>query len=535
MTTRLADVETADVIAGAVARARTLPAWLLPFIVGAIAFGAGALIIEGYVIGVAHDDGMYVILGKALASGRGYRWLHVPGAPPATHFPPGYPAVLALLWWIFPHFPANVTAFELANALFMGLAAVGVFHLVRSRFAMSDFGSAILALATTLGVPTLTLSVLVMSEPLFLALLLPILLYAERVVDGERQRTRDVVALALLVGMETLVRTHGIALLGALTILLTLRRRFRATLLFTGVAVATLIPWQLWVATHSGVVPPTMQGNYESYGSWFAAGMRSGGVDLLYRTLVRTLGELTKTFEALIAPSMPNVVRIVAVAALATLGSIGARTLWRRAPVTALFVGLYSAMVVVWPFWPARFIWAIWPLIVLLPTLGVRELLQTRYSSRVRQSGRVAAIAAGVLLACGYTTYNVRGYRHQWWASIPRSISDEVRPLLVWVATRTPSDALLATEAETSVYLYTGRPAVPVGTFTVNEFFMPRTPAQNAAVINTVIDYYHPKAVVVSSGAMRDAVRELALSQPPSLVVVDTFPKGGLVLIPEHR
>ena len=29
------------------------------------------IIIEGYVVGVAHDDGMYVILGKALASGRG--------------------------------------------------------------------------------------------------------------------------------------------------------------------------------------------------------------------------------------------------------------------------------------------------------------------------------------------------------------------------------------------------------------------------------------------------------------------------------
>src|SRR5690349_24054015 len=102
---------------------RTWPAWLLPLLVGALAFAAGALIIEAYVVGVVHDDGMYVILAKSLATGRGYRWLNIPGAPPATHFPPGYPAVLALLWWIFPEFPGNVAAFELANAFFMAIAA----------------------------------------------------------------------------------------------------------------------------------------------------------------------------------------------------------------------------------------------------------------------------------------------------------------------------------------------------------------------------------------------------------------------------
>src|SRR3954466_11203431 len=83
--------------------ARTMPAWLLPVLAGAIVIAAGVLIVDSYVVGIAHDDGMYVILGKALATGQGYRWVHVPGAPPATHFPPGYPAVLALLWLIFPN------------------------------------------------------------------------------------------------------------------------------------------------------------------------------------------------------------------------------------------------------------------------------------------------------------------------------------------------------------------------------------------------------------------------------------------------
>jgi hypothetical protein len=177
----------------------------------------------------------------------------------------------------------------------------------------------------------------------------------------------------------------------------------------------------------------------------------------------------------------------------------------------------------------------VWPLVIALPVLGVREVIRWRPSARYASAARMTALAASVLLACGYGVYNVRGYRHEWWSSIPRLISRNVHPLLVWVATHTPRDAVLATEAESEVYLYTGRPTVPVGTFTVDEYFGQRTSVEAAAVIRSVVSHYRPTAVVVSSGAMRDAARELVLGPPPNFVVVDTFPDGGLVLIPKSR
>jgi hypothetical protein len=240
-------------------------------------------------------------------------------------------------------------------------------------------------------------------------------------------------------------------------------------------------------------------------------------------------------FEVFAAPGMPMPVRYVALAALAALAALGARVLWQRARVSAVFLLLYCAIVIVWPFNPQRFLWCVWPLVIVLPILGAREILRWRPSSSHWHAGRVAALAASVLIACGYGVYNVRGYRHQWWSSVPRLISRNVHPLLVWIATRTPRDAVLATEAESAVYLYTGRYTVPVGTFTVDEYFGPRTPAENAAVIRSVVARYRPRAVVVSSGAMRDAARELVLGNPPTFVVVDTFPSGGLVLIPRSR
>src|SRR6185436_20890315 len=106
----------------------------------------------GLPVGVAHDDGMYVILGKALATGQGYRWLHVPGAPPATHFPPGYPAVLALLWWMVPSFPANVILFKVLNACLLAVAAGATAVFAERRLGFGRRASAVLAVVACIGI-----------------------------------------------------------------------------------------------------------------------------------------------------------------------------------------------------------------------------------------------------------------------------------------------------------------------------------------------------------------------------------------------
>ena len=74
-------------------------------------------------VGVFYDDGIYVTLAKALAEGEGYRYIHLPGAPPGVHFPILYPATLSLLWRLWPVFPQNVTLFQLFDSAVFGVAA----------------------------------------------------------------------------------------------------------------------------------------------------------------------------------------------------------------------------------------------------------------------------------------------------------------------------------------------------------------------------------------------------------------------------
>src|SRR5438477_8462030 len=134
------------------------PTWwrLGVFFVGAVAFAAGIAAIDSRPVGVVHDDAMYVILARSLATGQGFRYLNLPGAPPATHFPPGYPALLALITWVLPAFPANIVAFKTMNAVLLAIGAVLVTRFARTR--VLDAGWAIgLGLTTAVSIPLLVL------------------------------------------------------------------------------------------------------------------------------------------------------------------------------------------------------------------------------------------------------------------------------------------------------------------------------------------------------------------------------------------
>ena len=216
------------------------------------------------------------------------------------------------------------------------------------------------------------------------------------------------------------------------------------------------------------------------------------------------------------------------------LSIVGARSYACRAPVSALFLALYAAIVILWPFTPARFAWGVWPLVLLLPVLGAREIIKWRPSTRTLQLVRAGGLALTVALAMGHALYTVRGYRGQWWASIPRAGAANLRPLVLWAARHTAPTDVLAVEAESAVYLYTGRQTVPVHTFTVQQYFNPRTAEQDAAVIDGVLASYPVNAVAVTTRTIRDAALLLASRRPPLLTVTDSFP-GGIVLTPTHR
>jgi hypothetical protein len=508
----------------------------------------GLSIIDTLPVGVAFDDAMYVILGKALATGQGYRWLNLPGAPPATHFPPGYPALLAVLWKVVPRFPANVLVFKAVNALLLAAAGAAIVVFARRRFGFSPLAAVALSLAGCVVIPVLILSSSVLSEPLFLAVLIPILLFGERVIEGER-KTRDLILLGVLAGMATLVRTHGIALIGGLAVALVLRAparvaaynnrsasrasRLKDAALVVACAALVMLPWQLWSRANQGFVPEPMRGLYESYASWMVRGVRGEGVSVLWRTAARTSTEIAGMFATLATPLAFSWARLLTLLALAALLIAGLRRSWRTAPATTLFLVAYSAIVIVWPFGPTRFIWGIWPLFVLVLVLGAIEFKSWAPRRPAGEAMRAAMLACSLFVVVGYARYNVRGYRNHWWSTVARAQAKTLHPIIVWARSRTRPQDVVASIVEPAIYLYTGRLAVPVTAFNVRDYFRPPTVAESELALRQILGGYHVDAIAIGTGSdsLRVAVQSMSSGDAPELVVRDTF-VGGIVFAP---
>ncbi len=211
--------------------------------------GVGALIILAgtpHGIGFEHDSVFYWSAAVGLLEGRGISRIDGSGLPvPITHFPPLYPAALALAAWVSR---ASVTevARELAGALF-GINLALIWFLARSATG-STLAASLTAGLLLLSPQFLERHLWAMSEPLHFALLLST---TELLMKYLKEPTRRaLIAAALLAGSAYLNRYVGLALiLSSLVALLLLgqgprRRKLQDAAAFVSVALLPGILWQ---------------------------------------------------------------------------------------------------------------------------------------------------------------------------------------------------------------------------------------------------------------------------------------------------
>jgi hypothetical protein len=248
------------------------------------------------------------------------------------------------------------------------------------------------------------------------------------------------------------------------------------------------------------------------------------------------------------------VVRNAASVALAFFFGVGMGALARRGPVVALFLAFYLSIVVIWPFAPARFTWGVWPLVGIVYGLAVVTVWQWGFARgappndtlparaelsvttplrpssfhRTRRPLAAAALAALAALFVGYGGYNYLGVARDWWGVVQGSVANRARPLAEWVTANTDSSAVLATDDDVLIYLYTGRRAIPNGAFTPQEHLVAQTPAFAVASLRTILDTYRVDYVLASTQYGTYAVRGLVQAQPPRLRVVRALSTGAV-------
>ncbi len=488
---------------------------LLPVALVAVVMLVALMTVTPWPVGAFQDDAIYTVLAKALATGEGYRMINLPGAPHATHYPPGYPFFLSLLWRLSPSFPDNIVLFKFANAVWLSLAALGAWTFARARLQWDPVPSALAGLAGTLAIVVLLVTGVVLSEPMFMALLFPALLLSERA--AETGSWRLALAAGLACGVLALVRTLGAVIIPAALLVMAYRRNWRAAIAMAVTAALCLVPWQLWLAAWQHEVPTVLQGKYGAYGPWIARGFADGGIGFARDVAIANLQSVGRFVSYVFMPVSPAWPRAVALVAACALMAIGVGVLVRRSTITALFLVAYTGVVLLWPFEPDRFVLAVWPLLTLCGLAGVAAVWRWRPLLWASRGIRVAALGLSAALVLGFATYNARGYRNQWWASVQRDAGRRAKPIAEWVAASTRPGDVLMTDDDLLVYLYTGRQGMPTSTFLPKERVQPATDADNIAAARAMIDAYDPRYYITTSDAGQRAAEALTQGDTPLL------------------
>lgn len=412
-------------------------------VAAALTLAAGLLTLSTALVGVFYDDGIYAGLATALAGGHGYAYANLPSLPAAVHYPPLYPLVLAPLFGLLPLGAAALAAKLLNILLASATAGLITWHLLSSDvFGESSphWVSPTLVVAAAVAIPVLAMQSVLFAEPLFALLLAAAIVCADRAQPP--WLTGVMVALAIL------TRSIGIAAAAGIVCFLLVRRTPARTLvtLLAPVLVAALV-WGLWVTTKQRAIDPALALTYGSYGA------------VLQQTGLSALGvsapDLLRPFEVITLGWIPVAwVYNLLATAMFGVGLYGLALLSRRSAIGFTLV-FYLAILAIWPYPPDRFLWAV------LPWLGVAWALGALTMWRRWHRTRLPLAALALLLAAGYLRYEIKGFAGRWWGTQARAISANFTELLPVVA-NLPASAVVATDDEALVWLYTRRRAVPL-------------------------------------------------------------------------
>jgi 4-amino-4-deoxy-L-arabinose transferase-like glycosyltransferase len=187
------------------------------------------------------DNARYLMLGKSLAEGKGYRDLYLPDAPVHTQYPPGFPLILAAITLVSGG--VNV----LAAKLFVVLTGIGaMFFIYRlGELIFRDKASPVMVLFAS--VPALVVNNhWILSEVPFL-LLLAATLYCLVLADGRPRATaaRLQIGACGLAVAACLIRTAGVVVVLGMVLLFLVRRQYRNLFILLLLLAVAAVPWQV--------------------------------------------------------------------------------------------------------------------------------------------------------------------------------------------------------------------------------------------------------------------------------------------------
>jgi hypothetical protein len=283
---------------------------LAGFILAAVLVGASFFYIASITpssFGFYHDDGIYVVTAKALATGKGYRIISLPGEPIQTKSPPLHPLLLSVIWRVYPEFPGNLPAMMLLSVLATAAALTLAYsYLTRQGYATRWQALLVVGL-TALNIRTIILGTGVYSEMFYMAFSIGGLYLAER-YEKEKGWVKAIV-LGMVIGLAFLTRSAGMVLLAAVAsyYLFRFRKQFKAYLLPVSVGAFIILAWMVWGLINKPADVGVNAAYHESYFQTLNQVIKSLQSQNDESTITILLGIILKNIKMLMVISAPLV------------------------------------------------------------------------------------------------------------------------------------------------------------------------------------------------------------------------------------
>jgi 4-amino-4-deoxy-L-arabinose transferase-like glycosyltransferase len=187
-----------------------------------------------------NDDSVAYIAGaRSILEGNGYREAWLASNGPVTHFPPGFPAVLAVIGYITGMDP--VRGARALNGLLYGLN-IGLTGWLAWRMTRSHVAGIVSATLVLLNSSLLYIHTRAMSEPLYIFLMLVSFMLLD--LYFKQQKNHYLVLLGIVLGWAYLARYAALSLLATmLALMLVLHGNWRKRIGGFLIVAASSLPW----------------------------------------------------------------------------------------------------------------------------------------------------------------------------------------------------------------------------------------------------------------------------------------------------
>ena len=417
--------------------------------------------------GAFNDDGVYLSLGKAIASGQGYRSIHLVGAPVHVKFPPGLPLVYAVLWRLLGGLRAVAAAAAELSIFVTALASAVIWGIGRARLAIPAAPLAVLAVGPLLLDAAVQYYTLPITEPWYVLGWATALLVCLTMRDGAPDaRLGTAALLGLAIGATALFRTQVLPLLPAVLIALLADRRPREAAVALATALLPLLAWSLVLGRLRAGEPVSTLPDEAGYLAWFPLHDPRALAGFLARTVVfnaRIYAIGIGTYLSALPP-----LGIAIGVGFVALGAAGAVRLGRTGLALSLSVAGTLAMLLVWPSLQDRLMLPVLPFIGLLAAAAVAPAWRGGHRQLQRVAfGGVVAVAAivGVQQVHGRQEAfrllregRAPDFRSPTWF-LPVN-SRTIAATSSWILGHTRLEDRVLVSMPSGVYLHTGREAV---------------------------------------------------------------------------